>query len=123
VFGHLIGSPEAQTDAGVRAALLRRKDNGGFEAALSDVQAAYLHGKGTAEKSTLDNMQAAIRGMFGDLDRALAARSFEFQNYISYLVRTFLIRFDAIYSVNQDGLPERISEMTTSSLVIQSHGW
>ena len=44
--------------------------------------------------------------MFLDMDRGFAARHFEFQNDLAYLVRTFLIRFDAIYSLNQDGLPE-----------------
>lgn len=105
-FGHLIGAPEVQANAAIRTALLRRKDNGGFEAALSDIQGAYLHSKGATEKANLDQLQAAIRGMFLDMDRGFAARNFEFQNDIAYLVRTFLIRFDAIYSLNQDGLPE-----------------
>jgi hypothetical protein len=90
----------------IRAALLRCKDSGGFEAALSDIQGAYLHGKGATEKANLDQLQAAIRSMFRDMDRGFAARHFEFQNDLAYLVRTFLIRFDAIYSLNQDGLPE-----------------
>jgi hypothetical protein len=103
-FGHLIGAPEVQDNAAIRTALLQRKDNGGFEAALSDMQGAYLHSKGATEKANLDQLQAAIRGMFLDMDRGFAARNFEFQNDIAYLVRTFLIRFDAIYSLNQDGL-------------------
>jgi hypothetical protein len=105
-FGHLIGSPEAQADAAVRTALLRRKDSGGFEAALSDIQAAYLHKKGTSEKTSLDRLQTAIDSMFSDMDKGFAAQHLEFQNDIAYMVRTFLIQFDAIYSLNQDCLPE-----------------
>jgi hypothetical protein len=105
-FGHLIGSAEAQTDPAVRAALLRRKDNGGFEAALSDLQAAYLHRKEASEKLSLDRIQAAIESMFSDMDSGFAAQEFEFQNDMNFMVRTFLMRFDVIYSLNQDCLPE-----------------
>ena len=105
-FGHLIGSPEAQADAAIRTALLRRKDIGGFEAALSDIQAAYLHNKGASEKTSLDRFQTAINSMFSDMDSGFAAQHLEFQNDIAYMVRTFLIQFDAIYSLNQDCLPE-----------------
>ena len=105
-FGHLIGCREVQDDPAARAALLRRKDNGGFEAALADMQAAYLHRKGPTEKASLDRLQSAIRTMFADMDKGFADTRFEPQNYIAFLVRSFLVRFDAIYSLNQDCLTE-----------------
>jgi hypothetical protein len=102
----LIGTPEAQNDPAVRDALLRRKDNGGFEAALSDMQGAYLQNRGPREKESLDRLKSAINSMFSDMDQGFAAQDFEFQSDIAYMVRTFLIQFDAICSLNQDCLPE-----------------
>lgn len=46
--------------------------------------------------------------MFADMDKAFASiANFEPQNDIAYMVRTFLVRFDAIFTLNQDLLMER----------------
>ncbi|MCX7307064.1 MAG: hypothetical protein NTZ72_03590 [Afipia sp.] len=105
-FGYLIGCPEVRADAAVQAALHRRRTAGGFESALSDIQGSYLHSKGATEKASLDRAQSAITSMFAAMDKGFAERPFEPQNDIAYLVRTFLAKFDAIYSLNQDCLPE-----------------
>jgi hypothetical protein len=102
----LIGTPEAKNDPAVRDALLRRKDNEGFEAALSDMHGAYLQNRGSREKQSLDRLKSAINSMFSDMDQGFAAQDFEFQSDTAYMVRTLLIQFDAICSLNQDCLPE-----------------
>jgi hypothetical protein len=46
--------------------------------------------------------------MFADMDQAFAAiTDFESQNAIEYMVRSYLVRFDAIFTLNQDLLMER----------------
>jgi hypothetical protein len=46
--------------------------------------------------------------MFTDMDKAFATIiNFEFQKDIAYMVRTYFVRFDAIFSLNQDLLLER----------------
>jgi SIR2-like domain len=45
--------------------------------------------------------------MFADMNRGFANRDFEFQTDTAYLVRTFLVLFDAIFTLNQDLLLER----------------
>lgn len=49
------------------------------------------------------NMQNALLLMFADMDKAFAAMTnFEPQNESRYLVRNFLVQFDAIFTLNQD---------------------
>jgi hypothetical protein len=45
--------------------------------------------------------------MFNEMDRAFDGITFEPQNDIKYQVATFLVRFDAIFTLNQDLLLER----------------
>jgi hypothetical protein len=45
--------------------------------------------------------------MFADMDKAFARVNFEFQNDLEFMVRSFLVRFDAIFTLNQDLLMER----------------
>jgi hypothetical protein len=45
--------------------------------------------------------------MFADMDKGFESTAFEFHQEMAYLVRTFLIRFDAIFTLNQDLLLER----------------
>jgi hypothetical protein len=48
----------------------------------------------------------AIIGMFNAMERGFMQRPFEFQNEVRYMVATFLVRFDAIFTLNQDTLLE-----------------
>jgi len=41
------------------------------------------------------------------MDKAFDRITFEFQNEVQYMVRSFLIQFDAIFTLNQDLLMER----------------
>lgn len=105
-YDYLIGCKEVRADSTLQNLLHRHSATGGFEATLAQVQGAYLQTRGKSEKETLDRMQSAVGTMFDDMDAGFAARTFEPQNEIKFMVRSFLLKFDAIYSLNQDCLPE-----------------
>jgi SIR2-like domain len=104
-FEYLIGSPEV--DDNLKHLLWKCKaDGSGFEGALAELQEEYLRSKSAAAKKPLDTLEAAIVGMFNHMNQALRDTTFEPQNEMQYLIRTFLIRFDAIFTLNQDFLLE-----------------
>lgn len=45
--------------------------------------------------------------MFNQMDNAFARTTFEPTNDLQFMIRTFLVRFDAIFTLNQDLLLER----------------
>jgi hypothetical protein len=105
-FEYLLGSPEV--DDNLRYILWEsKKHNGGFEDALAQLQEEYNRSKDARSEKPLRDLQAAIVGMFNYMDQAFANTTFEPQNYIEYLIRTFLVKFDAIFTLNQDLLIER----------------
>jgi SIR2-like domain len=64
--------------------------------------------------------------MFNDMDQAFAAiTQFEPQNELAYMVRSCLIRFDAIFTLNQDLLIERhyLNGNIELSSYLQWGGW
>ena len=104
-FEYLLGYPHL--DAGLKDLLWRNKRSGGFEAALAELQEDHFCSNRTQPEPRLKNFQDAILQMFIDMDEAFNSVQFEFQNHIEYLVRSFLVRFDAIFTLNQDLLLER----------------
>jgi hypothetical protein len=105
-FEYLIGSPDI--DEHLRHLLWAHKSRGGgFEDAVAELQREYNLRKDERTKKPLDELQAAIVGMFNEMNRAFNGIQFEPQDQIEYLIRTFLIRFDAIFTLNQDLLLER----------------
>ena len=58
-------------------------------------------------RKRLDLLQSALAGMFNQMDNAFATTAFESTNDLQYAIRTFLVRFDAIFTLNQDQLLER----------------
>lgn len=99
VFEYLLGCP--QINPPLRELLLRHKRTGGFEGALAELQT----NRGPAE--SLSRLEEAISQMFAEMDAAFGDTPFEFQNDREYLVATFLTKFDAIFTLNQDLLLER----------------
>ena len=98
-----IGDLDAQT----QKVLWDCKERGGFEDALAFLQ-NELTRRGTADAARrLEAMQGAVSQMFQDMDRAFADMPFEPQNYREFTVARFLVRFDAIFTLNQDTLLER----------------
>ena len=107
VTDYLLTCDEVRKDQEIRQVLSRFRRSGGFESALSAVQADFLRAGDTTLTERVRGFQATILRMFADMDRAFSDTNFEFQNDIRYLVRTFLAKFDAIFGLNQDCLLER----------------
>ncbi len=107
VFDYLIGSPEIRKHERLVKLLWQHNSGGGFEDAIAEVQRDFRsdpdrHG------SELKSFQEAIGQMFADMDDGYAADpGWEFQQQLEFMVRTFLVRFEAIFSLNQDLLLEQ----------------
>ena len=106
VFDHLLSAPEVEADPYLRGVLFKHRASG-FEQALSEVQADYrrdtaLYGKALA------GIQIAIARVFDRMNRSYEKNlmGIEFQNDRHLLLRTFLVAFDAIFTLNQDVLLE-----------------
>jgi hypothetical protein len=112
-FEYLLGS--AELDGDLRALLWRSKEaGGGFEDALAELQIEYEQRHDDMTKKRLNDLQAAIVGMFNQMDQSFAMTTFEPQQEMNPItprqknyVRNFLFRFDAIFTLNQDLLLER----------------
>jgi hypothetical protein len=95
-------------DGPIRDLLWSYKRRGGFEEVLAYVQTEYAQRRDVSSQERLTKLQTAVAEMFADMDAAFAAiTNFEFQNDTAYLVRNCLVRFDAIFTLNQDLLLER----------------
>jgi hypothetical protein len=105
-FEYLLGCPQA--DADIRNLLWSYKHKGGFEDALAQLQGEFARKPNPQTEQRLAKLQDAISQMFSDMDQAFAAiRDFEPQNHLAYTVRSCLVRFDAIFTLNQDLMMER----------------
>lgn len=105
-FEYLIGCPEIIANSHVRQLLWQCKDNGGFEAALAEVQHAWLQNP-KENLPHLNVLQAAIERMFFDMNTAFLDHSdLEFQNSQARMLRRAMVHFDAIFTLNQDLLLE-----------------
>jgi hypothetical protein len=105
-FEYLLGRPEL--DDHCRDLLWNHKDAGGFEKALSVLQAGI---PSAAQGSPLRRMEAAIRAMFDDMNRGFFRTGFELEfmrppETGANSVAEFLARFDVIFTLNQDLLLE-----------------
>lgn len=106
VFDHLIGAPEIVADPYLRRVLFGHRAEG-FEQALCEVQMDYSRDSGRFGKP-LQSIQAAIARVFDRMNRSYEQNpmGIEFQNNKRMLLRTFLVEFDAIFTLNQDVLLE-----------------
>jgi hypothetical protein len=91
-----------QDDPYLRQALNR----GNFEDVLSQVQSEYLATRTAENQTRLNAIQEALSDVFGRMNAHFAARQFEFSNDIAHSAQKFLVRFDAIFTLNQDLLIE-----------------
>lgn len=123
VFDYLFGCPEVLGDAELKRLLWRHQPGGGFENALAELQADCRDGGSAEKRDRLDRFQRALARMFTDMKAAFADRgSLEFQQDISRMVATFLHRFDAIFSLNQDVLME-MHYLTDNITLSHSRRW
>jgi hypothetical protein len=84
-----------------------KRGGGGFEDALAELQIEYARSAEPRTKKRLDALQSALAGMFNAMDNAFATTTFQPNNDLHFMIRTFLIRFDAIFTLNRDLLLER----------------
>jgi SIR2-like domain len=100
VFQYLLGCNEL--DEELRRLLLRDRS---FE----DVLAALQRATDAESKRRYDQLTSALVGMFNGMGLAFMQREFEFRNPpdTRYSLTNFLMRFDAIFTVNQDTLLEQ----------------
>src|SRR5262249_28551977 len=120
-FEYLLGCPKVSSEL-----LWRHKAQGGFEAAYDELQteAGKPH-RSVALLNEATDFSVAIRAMFGDMNKAFVSVPFEFENRTQYLILNFLVRFDAIFTLNQDLLMEQcyLNGNVTSSSSRQWSGW
>jgi len=108
-FEYLLGCPEVDDD--LRNLLWKHRRQGGFESALGELQIGFAQRRDQPTAGQLQKLEAAVSRMFGAMNEAFARIiDFEFQTAPAertHLLRTFLLGFDAIFTLNQDLLLER----------------
>ncbi len=106
VFEYLLGCPEILGNLHLRRALWKSKSEGGFEQALSLVQADPSLGQ-TERDRAIQAFEVALIRMFDDLNAALLeVKALDFASAQPNTVSGLLARFDAIFTLNQDLLLE-----------------
>lgn len=104
VFEYLIGS---RVGDDIRRLLWEcKRKGGGFEDVLADMQNDFACGPNPITKSRLDVLRLALGSMFAEMNTGIAATTFEPSGNSHTLLRNFLVRFDAIFTLNQDLLLE-----------------
>jgi hypothetical protein len=104
-FEYLLGCDEI--DDNLRHKLWRSKTNGnGFEDTLADLQQACNHNRDSAVGNQLKILESALVGMFNAMAQSFMRRDFELNTDNRYSIRSFIERFDAIFTLNQDTLLE-----------------
>jgi len=99
-FEYLLGCSDI--DRETRDLLWRSKESGGgFEDTLADL--AKL--KDAQGKKRYNDLTAALVGMFNEMGEGFKQRQLEFQDRQA-IVKPFLQKFDAIFTLNQDTLLE-----------------
>jgi hypothetical protein len=86
--------------------LLTALNQKNFEDVLSEVQSQYLAAKTADNQNRLNMMQAALASVFGRMNDHFAITQFEFSDDVAHSIKRFLVRFDAIFTLNQDLLIE-----------------
>jgi hypothetical protein len=102
--------------------LLKALNRGNFEDVLSQVQSEYLNTRTAATQDRLNAMQGALADVFGRMNEHFAKTQFEFSNDIAHSIQKFLVRFDAIFTLNQDLLIE-IHYNNQNVAIWQGTGW
>jgi hypothetical protein len=77
-----------------------------FEDTLTRVQGDYLHSRTPENEQRLKLFQDALSSMFDRMNKQFQLQQFEFSNEVSRSFQKFLVRFDAIFTLNQDMLLE-----------------
>lgn len=100
--------PALRASRHVVQVLTRTAGTGGFEEALAEIEDDYDRSPTPENRAHLDTLQSAITTMFLTMEAAFKQRpSWDFCNLVQFKIARFLSGFDAIFSLNQDLLPER----------------
>ncbi len=108
-FEYLLGCPQIDSDL----RMLLWSYDGNYEKALDELQSEFAQSESANQRNRaiedrLSKLERAISQMFADMNKAFASTHFELgenrgaENWI----RSFLMRFDAIFTLNQDLLLE-----------------
>ena len=104
-FEHLLGS--IYVDDLLRERLWAAQSIGrGFEDVLADLHTALETDWSAQIEQDLRNLETAVQGMFAEMAFGYQNVVFEAAQDTPLKIRTFLQRFDAIYTLNQDSLIE-----------------
>ena len=114
-FEYLLGDPTVVANAELRAVLWRHQATGGFEAALDELERETVP---NAQRNSLQ-LRSAMRRMFDSMNSAFKSTGLEFRQPFGsdHPVRNFLLRFNAIFSLNQDLLLEHCYRGSKDGLV------
>jgi len=105
MFNRLLACDEL--DRHSRDLLIASRKTGGFEDALTTLQDALASEPNDVNKRRVAALTSALYGEFNQMTQGFWNTQFEFQNDMAYLVRSYLIRFNAIFTLNQDTLLEQ----------------
>ena len=103
VFENLLS--DKGLDKKTRDMLFEAQEAGGFEDVLAGLEAS----DSSEDKKRYDALVTAVVGLFNGMGQSFMQMKFEFQNPpdTRYSVHSFLNRFHAIYTTNQDTLLEQ----------------
>src|SRR5882724_4965461 len=103
-FEYLLGDPAVISSTKLKSLLWKHQPTGGFEAALDELQRDAAPGARTRELQ----LRSAVLRMFDMMNAAFKFKPLEFREGLAngQPVRNFLLRFKAIFSLNQDLLFE-----------------
>ena len=122
VFNALLAAPEIQSDPQLRNILWNNQQAGGFENALAVLQQAHLR-RGARNHQQLLRFQQAVLNVFQAMNQSFLDRpDIEFQQHQARMLRTFLIKFDAIFTLNQDVLLDHHYLNTNIALAAPQRG-
>jgi len=105
-FDYLLGADEIRRSPALRALIWRHREKGGFESALGELRREHTLGR--ADANDLLGLQAAISGMFNQMNAGYLDRpTWEWGQDVARSVSGFMARFDALFTLNQDLLLEQ----------------
>lgn len=104
-FEYLLGAPEIGAE--LRELLWQNKEaGGGFEDALATLEKDFADHPAADTERRLNTMIAAIVGMLNMMSGSMERRPFEAHNNMQGSIIEFLLKFDGIFTLNQDTLLE-----------------
>jgi hypothetical protein len=122
VFEYLLGDPQIKDNSFLRNLLWEHQHTGGFENALEELNQLLVRDPRFANDH--NSLYAAVRRMFDAMNAGYRGKGLEFRKPFGHdhPMRDFLVRFKAVFSLNQDTLLEQIYLADKSNL-IDSFAW